>query len=1185
MARPILQERSFVMDPDHSPNDAKDHPTQPPGKTDLRSMASILLSGALSSSGAAQALLTLRDKDSAHFSELASSAPLPSSFAALTLRAVASRHPIVIGDPRDTLLSSPELIEREIVRLVALPAMIERRVEAVLVLGFKKGAPAPEDPDHPLYASLTALVEGVLLGEHLTQRLRRTEHRLGFISRLYRALSAVNTLILMRPDEDTLLSGTIQILIEMGGFTAAGFYEVHPDSLRLGPYHITDPDSDRSRHPVSISLDPASPDSRTGAVRAYRTRSPIFINDLEAEYRRAELHDRARDYRHLSFRSAGLCPVFQGGVCTKVLAIVSTETGQFSPEIQDLILETSSLLSLALDQHDTEARRAASEERLTTLINHLPDPVIFKDGEGRWKTVNTPVLRLFGLEGRTDWEDRTDEELATMIPHLAESFRGCFTSDLQAWEARRPLFTTERIPGDEEGELRILEGTKVPLFFEDGRRKGLVISLRDVTRKRRDEEIRERYARIFDHTGEGILITDRNRRIVDVNPAFTAITGYSREEVIGLTPRVLRSERQNDTFYEDLWNTLEQRGSWEGEIWNRKKSGEVYCEWLSIFPLTENGTITHYIGIFTDISHRKAGEMRTAYLATHDILTGIPNRGLFLERLDAAWQDSRNAEKHFAVGILDLDYFKEVNDSMGHGAGDQLLKQVSRRMERVLKSTDTLARLGGDEYGLILKDITPESLPRLCERLLGVLLDPFDLISGHAPKVRISASLGITQSPSDGSSPENLLAHADLALYRSKARGRNTWTLFEASMEEQAREIQNLREDFSRALSNGSLCLHYQPQMDFRTGRITGVEALVRWQHPERGLLHPPAFIGIVESSHLTVALGKWVLERAIAQQEQWSREGLTLRVSVNIGARSFLSEEFVTALQSIPALVRRQEAPTQEGSEILLEVPEPDVLKDPLRTKRAIDECRKRGLLVSLDDFGTGQASIRTLQDLEVDEVKIDRSFIRNLMDDPKDLAIVANLLRTARMLLIRAVAKGAESETEGQILAHLGCPILQGSVLSLPMPPEEIPPFIASFASIPAWTDATLWPEFDMEELSLLMVARAGRDLNRRMAEAFKDPSLWQEWRTSRGNCPLCRWIDYTIKLLEGRAGQEFWNVVEMHQEVHRRIGRTFGQGVDRRTLPSMQAEIKALGESLVDTVLTLCGKAAQNLSRSLL
>ncbi|EQD24419.1 MAG: hypothetical protein D084_Lepto4C00440G0001, partial [Leptospirillum sp. Group IV 'UBA BS'] len=263
-------------------------------------------------------------------------------------------------------------------------------------------------------------------------------------------------------------------------------------------------------------------------------------------------------------------------------------------------------------------------------------------------------------------------------------------------------------------------------------------------------------------------------------------------------------------------------------------------------------------------------------------------------------------------------------------------------------------------------------------------------------------------------------------------RGRNTWALFEPEMEEKARKAQHVREEFSRALGSGELFLHYQPQVDLHTGGIAGVEALVRWNHPERGLLLPSAFIEVVESSNLTAALGRYVLSEALAQQERWREAGLTLRMSVNIGARHFLSEEFVSQLREIPALLRRKEDP--KAPEILLEVPESEVLRDPVWARRGIAGCRSLGLGVSLDDFGTGQASIRTLQELEIDEVKIDRSFIRNLMEDPKDLAVVANLLRTARMLLIRPVAKGAESEAEGQILAHLGCPVLQGAVLSLP-------------------------------------------------------------------------------------------------------------------------------------------------------
>ena len=1065
-----------------------------------------------------------------------------------------------------------------------LPLKDDRGVAAALLLGFS-GPFSPGVLGNPLLeTSLTGLLEGCLFRDRLRSRLIHTENRLHTVSRLYKALSAVNTLILGRPDEAVLREGTIRILIDHGGFTAAGFYEHQGNSLRLGVHHIKDPESDSRRHPLAFSLDPSSPDALTGTVRAFLTRTPVFINNLDEEYEASGLSERARDYRILSFRSTGLCPVFRGGICTGVFAVVSAVPGRFSPEIRELVFEISRLLSLALDRIDSERQRAESEERLATLIDHLPDSVLFKDGQGRWKTVNPAGRLLFGLGSLSDFQDKTDLELSLQNPKLEDLFRECHLSDIRVWESRTPLSGLETFP-DSSGGSRILEVTKIPLFYEDGSRKGLVVTARDVTERRRDEEIRERYVRIFENTGEGILITDRDRRIVDVNPAFSRITGYSREEAMGQTPRILHSGMQDAAFYEAMWESIERTGGWEGEIWNRKRSGEAYCEWLSIFSLTEGETVTHYIGIFTDISHRKEGEMRIAHLATHDPLTGVPNRGLFRERLDAVWEKGRISGEGFATGILDLDLFKEVNDSLGHAAGDRLLTQVARRLERVLKSTDTLARLGGDEFGLILGMVTPGTLPRLCGRLLSVLREPFDLGPGPFPPVRISGSLGVTLFPDDPSDPETLLSHADLALYRAKARGGNACELFGPEMEERARKAQRLREEFSRALEAGELLLHYQPQVDLHGGSITGVEGLVRWNHPDRGLLPPAAFIEIVESSNLTAGLGGFVIAQALAQQERWRKAGLPLRMSVNIGARHFLSEDFVSLLREIPALARRRDDP--EAPEILIEVPEHEVLRDPVRAKRAIRECRKLGLGVSLDDFGTGQASIRTLQELEIDEVKVDRSFIRNLMEDPKDLAIVANLLRTARTLLIRPVAKGAESEAEGQILAHLGCPILQGAVLSLPLPPEEIPGWIAGFCPPASWTEALRWPEFDMEELSLLMVARAARDLLRRLPQEPMDFAEWMGWTESRDRCLVCRWFDYTEKLLGEKAGEDFGTARSHHEIFHRRLSEVLAPdlGGDPAHRFGALADLSRIGEDVVERILALCGKTAQNLSRSLL
>ncbi len=1162
----------------------------PSARETFRTEAEILLAGARAKSGAVLALLVFRDGHEA-----------PSALPVLSLSGRPPSRPEILPEAlsflseeifrkgirlraEDCLLSPWDLPESgRIARATGFPLRSDRGVEAVLILGWAEDHPPANEEDPALDASLTSLLEECLFRNRLRSRLSHTENRLEAVSRLYRALSAVNTLILSQPGCEGLLSGTIRILIDLGGFTAAGFYLAEEGELRLGIHHIVDPESDQSRHPLRFSLDPHSPDAATGAVRCFRSETPVFINDLDREYEHLGLSARARDYRILSFRATGLCPVFRGGRCTGVFALVSNMPGRFSPEIRDLVVEISRLLSLALDRIDSERIRKETEERLGTLIDHLPDLILFKDGEGRWKTVNPAGLRLLDLEGVEDWRDRTDLELAEAHPGMAEVFRGCLLSDAMAWKARRVFFGIETL--ENPAGNRSLEVTKIPLFNEDGSRKGLIVTARDVTGRRKDEEIRERYARIFEHTGEGIMITDGDRRIVDVNPAFTRITGFPREEVLGKDPRILRSGRQEAGFYEAMWEKIKREGVWEGEIWNRKRNGEIFCEWLSIFALREAGEITNYIGIFTDISHRKAGEMRIAYLATHDILTGIPNRGLFRERLDLAWGESRKPGQSFALGILDLDYFKEVNDSLGHAAGDRLLAQVARRLERVLKSSDTLARLGGDEFGLLLGEAAPEILPRLCGRILSVLREPFDLGQAAPAPVRISGSLGIVLSPDDPSDPETLLAHADLALYRAKGRGRDAWAFYEPAMEERAREAQTIREEFSRALVSGELVLHYQPQVDLHSGRIAGVEALVRWNHPTRGLLPPAAFIEIVESSNLTAALGRWVLSEAIAQQDRWQAAGLALRMSVNIGARHFLSEDFLSSLGEIPALEGRFGHP--EALEILLEIPESEILRDPARARRGIEGCRKMGLSVSLDDFGTGQASIRTLQELEIDEVKIDRSFIRNLMEDPKDLAVVANLLRTARMLLIRPVAKGAESEAEGQILAHLGCPVLQGSVLSLPLPPEELPGWVVNFRPHPSWTEALRWPEFDMEELSLLMVARAARDICRRLPRSPAEIAEWSGWAQTRDRCLVCRWIDYTLKLLGEKAGEDFLGARAVHDHFHERLLEAVHPPDERdpgACLGAM-ADLSGLGEEVLDRVLRLCGKRAQNLSRSLL
>ncbi|MHB8369740.1 MAG: putative bifunctional diguanylate cyclase/phosphodiesterase [Leptospirales bacterium] len=685
---------------------------------------------------------------------------------------------------------------------------------------------------------------------------------------------------------------------------------------------------------------------------------------------------------------------------------------------------------------------SSSEAYLNTLIEAVPAALFLKDAEGRWLKVNRAGLDLFDLFEKP-WQNRTDIELSREYPLFREALETCRARDLAAWERGKPTVAIECVPR-EDGTVLKLETTKVPVKNPDGSPLGLVVSAYDLTEHLRFEELLRRYQRIFESAAEGIVITDEDRTIVDVNPAFCRVTGYSREEVLGQTPRILHSGRQTVEFYRAMWTSLETRGSWEGEIWNRRKSGEIYCEHLEVDTLIGDDQVKNYVGIFSDITARKENEERIVHLAFHDSLTDLPNRRAFKRKIEEALaQANRKRGYHLAIGILDLDGFKEVNDRLGHPAGDDLLIQVSKRLKSVFRETDTLARLGGDEFGLLLSE--GENVEAFFDRIMKTLREPFEIGS---ERVTISGSLGTTLVPPDRADADLLIAHADLALYRVKNRGRNGWAPFQQEMEESLELRHRILTEFERALSKGELLLHYQPQVNMTTGEVIGVEALLRWDHPERGLLLPSEFIDVVEKSELIAPLGHFVLEEALAQQRRWTEGGLDLRISVNIGARHFLSESFGEDLERVAAY--HGACPMT----LELEVTETEALKDLSQAQKVIEKCRAFGIAVSLDDFGTGQASLTSLQNLSVEEIKIDQGFALKIRSSRKDRAIVSSLVVVGRMMEIDVMVEGVETEEDGRALIDMGCELAQGYAIARPMPAEEIPQWVAIWKPFESWT-----------------------------------------------------------------------------------------------------------------------------------
>ncbi|OQX16127.1 MAG: hypothetical protein BWK76_12010 [Desulfobulbaceae bacterium A2] len=570
----------------------------------------------------------------------------------------------------------------------------------------------------------------------------------------------------------------------------------------------------------------------------------------------------------------------------------------------------------------------------------------------------------------------------------------------------------------------------------------LYVTLNDISRRRQMEE-QLRVAAIAFESQEGMIVTDAAATILRVNQAFTRLTGYSAEEAVGATPRLLRSGRHDTAFYRTMWETLHRELCWQGEIWNRRKDGKVYAEWLTISAVTDpQGTITHYVGAFTDITMSSEAEAEIHRLAFYDPLTQLPNRRLLLDRLGQSLASSARNNRHGAVLFIDLDTFKTLNDTRGHGVGDLLLMEVARRLQDSVREGDTVARLGGDEFVVILEDLDENvgqaatQVKAIGDKIVAAISSPSLLAGGE---YHGTCSVGARLFFGHRASVDDLLKQADLAMYQAKSGGRNAMRFFDPVMHARIEERSHLEHDLRRALAEGQLSLHYQPQIA-DDGRILGVEALLRWRHPERGLVSPGVFIPLAEESRLILPIGHWVLDQACRQLKSWEGDPRTssLKMSVNVSARQFGQSGFTEVVSSV--LARTGASPRL----LTLELTESLVLRDIEDSITKMRAMRAQGLEFSLDDFGTGYSSLAYLKRLPFQQLKIDQSFVQEMTHDADGAAIVRAILALGQALRLEVIAEGVEEEEQRAFLAQLGCVAFQGYLFSRPLPLAELEQFL---------------------------------------------------------------------------------------------------------------------------------------------
>lgn len=566
----------------------------------------------------------------------------------------------------------------------------------------------------------------------------------------------------------------------------------------------------------------------------------------------------------------------------------------------------------------------------------------------------------------------------------------------------------------------------------------------------RDRERLERAASVFHHAREGIVIADPRGHIIDANETFTRITGYERHEVIGKNPRIFKSGHQSPEFYRTMWQAIVAQGHWTGEILNRRKTGEIYAELLTISAVRDrHGKVQSYIALFSDITPMREHQRELERIAHFDPLTSLPNRVLLADRLQQALSHGQRQHQGVAVVFLDLDGFKAVNDHHGHDAGDALLVEVCQRMKLALRGEDTLARVGGDEFVAVLAGMNDVAdCEALLERMLGAAAAPV-LFDGKS--LQVSASIGVALYPQDGEHADQLLRHADQAMYAAKQAGKNHYRLFDTAQNSRLGKRHQMLERIQQGLAAHEFELHFQPKVNMRLGQVVGAEALIRWRHPEQGLLSPAAFLPYLENEPLSERVGAWVVEAAVTQMARWADVGLQLPVSLNISTRQLQQAGFAANLAQLLGRFAQVNA-----NDVTLEILETHALDDMEVATRVMRECFSLGVRFALDDFGTGYSSLAYLKRLQVDEIKIDQGFVRNMLDDTGDRAIVEGVLSLATVFGRGVLAEGVETEAHGIALLHLGCELAQGYGIARPMPAHAVPEWIAGWRPYASWQRA---------------------------------------------------------------------------------------------------------------------------------
>ena len=775
------------------------------------------------------------------------------------------------------------------------------------------------------------------------------------------------------------------------------------------------------------------------------------------------------------------------------------------------------------ERKEAEAALKKSKERLQVLVENAPVGLAMFDREMCYLAASRRWQEIIGSGGESI-VGRCHYDVLPISERYREIHQLALAGESQKCDEDR----FER--GD--GSIQWRRWEILPWWADDGQQGGIISFLEDITEKKEAEQRLRLSASVFEHATEAILVIDLEMRIIEINDSFTRITGYSRDEVLGQHPNLLKSDLHDDAFYTNMWKSVRESGRWRGELWNRSKSGAMSAVVCTVSTVVDSAARPqYYVALFYDITPIKEQEKRLQQIAHYDALTGLPNRSLLADRLRNAMAMARESNRMLAVIYIDLDNFKAVNDRQGKDAADALLLSVAGRMKHVLREADILGRLGGDEFVAILPDLaTPEAATAVLGRLLQAVGEPHR-IGDH--EVRVSATAGASFYPqSQDVDADQLLRQADQAMYEAKLAGKGRYQVFDPVRDHTVRGRHEELARIRQALNTGEFVLHYQPKVNMATGKLVGAEALIRWQHPERGLLPPADFLPVIEDDPLSIDVGEWVIEKVLDQVASWSRVGQRLRVNVNISAKQLEQPTFIKRLGEL--LARHPEvSPSLLGLEVL----ESSALRDVAMVSDVIQACGQMGMKVAIDDFGTGYSSLTYLKRLPAPILKIDQTFVRDMLDDVEDLAILQGIMGLATAFRRIPVAEGVESVGHGVVLLRLGCEIGQGYGIARPMPAEQLFPWYSSWRPDPRWRNVTPLSPLDWPALTAEVEHGAWiRALVRYVKGEAANPPELDETRSRFGV-----WLDH-----ERRNPRAATGTIALMEDLHRKSHRAARRAV---------------------------------------